>query len=1202
MEGLVADHQIRSLEEAGSRPLVPGRAQLKLFEQAGSPLRGQIQMMTGLVGEHVGARGGDTQVVGGLLGAPGPDLENPHRPVVGPAQAAHHLAQRIVGEATERTGGQELLHRHEVRGLDELGDRGGIGRPHESALEGGHEPVQLLDLIHVGRAGRVVQAGPAGELLSTALLAGEPPPPRAPQGGQVLPVIRRGKLGKLGELGLPAPHGLQGVGALQGLVLVHGGTQPLVGQDRLDARGQVEARPLSVLITQAIRGGDRADRGDRGELREGHQGCRGPPLRGDAHRALDRQKSIAGRLDLAELNAVPAQFHLVVGPAQELDGPVVPEPTHVAGPVPAAALRGHELPPAEPGIIDIARRHAQATDPQLARHVVRAVPSVRAHHPVSLPRQRAPVRDGGPDGGHLLRYLEGIRPDGGLGGPTHRQDAALGHHGPHPRGKADIDPVAGQQDVAQTRQPCGVPYGAGQQHLEQGRHGVPDGDPLGGDQLEPGLGVTAALIRDRHQLGPRSQHAEGVVNRQIEVEGGHAQCLVLAADAESAVHLGHGVPRGAVRHFDALRGTGGSRGVDDVGGVLGPQPGQLRRRRHRRCGCRRPVRAGARTVDIDDPHGGAGPSTGVIIGEQMPDPGRGQDGGDPFGGLLPRDRDIRRSGHHDAQRPDDLPGPPRDHDRCQLSPADTRRYQAGGHGTGTGDQLPVGGDPSISGSQGGTIRIPLGSGQHLGHECRVGQPPGRRLGPVPTTRDHPGTVDRAEDGEVVGDGRSDLGDQRAEKVVEQPLGEQLLERVAYDHETVDGAEYLQVDPYLRGLGDHVADLPEGVDELLVDQGTAQVAGEHHRSQHLLLAPGAQVAQDAHGRVPRMGDILVEGVLYCAQVLDEGARPRLVDAGQSQRGEIRDDVLNRRIRIPIEQRDGHEEPLVLAPLPDCAGVGRQQHHRGRSAVGLADLPQRLPRPHVEGVGPAHEAGVAARVGPSAQREPRTGGQVLQAVAPVRPVLLDGSRVLPGFSRQVPGEAPRRVDIGGLAGRVVVGEIAKNDLEALHVAHEQVDVEVDDRPVRGEQADLQAGHLALVDGQKAVRQVLPDPGQALLEGVVVQAGQIVHLDAGVDRLGKHVLLAVAGVAGPQHRMGAQDRRPTVLQPGDVQPAGLDLDVAVGADPAELQGLPAADPVGVLDVGQVEGLVVTRGQVGLPSLPDLGLSSLGHRSFRGARGAGI
>ena len=87
-----------------------------------------------------------------------------------------------------------------------------------------------------------------------------------------------------------------------------------------------------------------------------------------------------------------------------------------------------------------------------------------------------------------------------------------------------------------------------------------------------------------------------------------------------------------------------------------------------------------------------------------------------------------------------------------------------------------------------------------------------------------------------------------------------------------------------------------------------------------------------------------------------------------------------------------------------------------------------------------------------------------------------------------------------------------------------------------------------------------------------------------------------------MGAQDRRPTVLQPGDVQPAGLDLDVAVGADPAELQGLPAADPVGVLDVGQVEGLVVTRGQVGLPSLPDLGLSSLGHRSFRGARGAGI
>ena len=526
VEGLVADHQIRSLEDVGSRPLVPGRAQLKLFEQAGSPLLGQIQMMTGLVGEHVGARGGDTQVVGGLFGAPGPDLEKPHRPVVGPAQAAHHLAQRIVGEATERTGSQEILHRHEVRGLDEFSNRGGIRRPHESMFEGGHEPVQLLDLI------RLLHTGPAGELLSTAPLAGEPPAPRAPQGGQVVPVTR---CGGRGELGLPAPHGLQGVGALQGLVLVHGGTQPLIGQDRLDARGQIEARPLRVLITQTIRGGDRVDRsdlGDRGELREGHQGCGGPPLRGDAHRALDRQKSLAGRLDLAELNAVPAQFHLIVGPAQELDGPVVPEPTHVAGPVPAAALRGDELPPAELGIIDIARRHAQAADPQLAHHVVRAVPPVRAHHPVGLPRQRAPVRDGRPVGGHLLRYLEGIRPDGGLGGPAHRQVTALRHHGPHPRGKADIDPVAGQQDVAQTRQPPGVSPGAGQQHLEQGRHGVPDGDPLGGDQLEPCLGVTAALIRDRHQLGPRRQHAEDVVNRQIEVEGGHAQRPVLAADVE----------------------------------------------------------------------------------------------------------------------------------------------------------------------------------------------------------------------------------------------------------------------------------------------------------------------------------------------------------------------------------------------------------------------------------------------------------------------------------------------------------------------------------------------------------------------------------------------------------------------------------------------------------------------------------------------
>ena len=115
------------------------------------------------------------------------------------------------------------------------------------------------------------------------------------------------------------------------------------------------------------------------------------------------------------------------------------------------------------------------------------------------------------------------------------------------------------------------------------------------------------------------------------------------------------------------------------------------------------------------------------------------------------------------------------------------------------------------------------------------------------------------------------------------------------------------------------------------------------------------------------------------------------------------------------------------------------------------------------------------------------------------------------------------------------------------------------------------MAVLNVQQPVGQRVAHLQERRLLSLLIQVGQIVHDDGGVRWLGQHALLAVSGVAGPEHGVCSQHGVPTGLQPWRVDSPGLDLDIPVATDTAQLLLPTTTDPVGVLDVCEVEGLEV-------------------------------
>ena len=152
----------------------------------------------------------------------------------------------------------------------------------------------------------------------------------------------------------PPPHGLAGVCVLYLLVVRDGLEHRVVGEERSEHIGGFQAR---------CRG--RHGIGDRGGLRldECHQRLGALPRVQHAHGPFRGEQRLTGGLDLTELDAMTAQLDLSVGPAEELQGTVVPEPSQVAGAVPAASFVDDELVLCESGVVNVSLGHTEPADP-----------------------------------------------------------------------------------------------------------------------------------------------------------------------------------------------------------------------------------------------------------------------------------------------------------------------------------------------------------------------------------------------------------------------------------------------------------------------------------------------------------------------------------------------------------------------------------------------------------------------------------------------------------------------------------------------------------------------------------------------------------------------------------------------------------------------------------------------------------------------
>ncbi len=76
-----------------------------------------------------------------------------------------------------------------------------------------------------------------------------------------------------------------------------------------------------------------------------------------------------------------------------------------------------------------------------------------------------------------------------------------------------------------------------------------------------------------------------------------------------------------------------------------------------------------------------------------------------------------------------------------------------------------------------------------------------------------------------------------------------------------------------------------------------------------------------------------------------------------------------------------------------------------------------------------------------------------------------------------------------------------------------------------------------------------------------------------LGQDALPAVALDDRPQHAVAIDEAAQRDLEAVDVEAGGIDLEVEVGGDRAQLQAGAASDPVGLLDIGERERQMASR-----------------------------
>jgi hypothetical protein len=206
----------------------------------------------------------------------------------------------------------------------------------------------------------------------------------------------------------------------------------------------------------------------------------------------------------------------------------------------------------------------------------------------------------------------------------------------------------------------------------------------------------------------------------------------------------------------------------------------------------------------------------------------------------------------------------------------------------------------------------------------------------------------------------------------------------------------------------------------------------------------------------------------------------------------------------------------------------------------------------------------------QRQLRRRRQVGQPGVPVAggpPVRL---RAAQGELRQhvvAEGDRDRRQRQAGVP--VEPRQLGEQHPQATGVGDQEVEADVEACAGPGEGgADLEQRPLRRIE--HLVRHPLAHGRERLLLLSGAAAGQVEPLDGVGGNRGEDPLPAVGLHHGAQHVVPLDQALPGPLQAEQIEIGGVDLQVDVSCHAAQLQAGAAADPVGLLEVGQGERLV--------------------------------
>lgn len=172
---------------------------------------------------------------------------------------------------------------------------------------------------------------------------------------------------------------------------------------------------------------------------------------------------------------------------------------------------------------------------------------------------------------------------------------------------------------------------------------------MGHHQLIPGLRIGPIPLGWHHDRAAGAQRAENVEDRQIEAQRAEGQAAIPLVEAEIPPHAFQHIHRAAMFDRHAFRGTGRSRGENDIGQAVGPgiqrRQALFRQRQLRRQPC---------GIQFDQIDLGAGPGR---IAEQRIDAGLRHHVQPPLRRPCCLHRQKRLAAHQRRQQGYRLPAP-----------------------------------------------------------------------------------------------------------------------------------------------------------------------------------------------------------------------------------------------------------------------------------------------------------------------------------------------------------------------------------------------------------------------------------------------------------------------------------------------------------------------------------------------------------------